>query len=71
MRPNMGNADRVIRVLIAAVIAVLYFTGSITGVWAYVLLAVAIIFLLTSLAGSCPLYSMMGIKTCRNNRAIK
>ena len=61
----MGNTDRIIRVLIAAVIAALYFTNTITGTLAYVLLAVGAIFLLTSFIGSCPLYSVFGINTCK------
>ncbi len=65
MKNNMGNTDRIIRVLIAAVIAILFISNTITGVLAYVLLVVGIIFLLTSLVGSCPLYSFLGINTCR------
>ena len=65
MKNNMGNTDRIIRVLIAAVIAVLFINNAITGVFAYILLAVGAIFLLTSLVGSCPLYSLFGINTCR------
>ena len=64
MKRNMGNADRIIRVLIAAVIAVLYYTNVITGMLAYILLAVAGIFVLTSVLGSCPLYSLFGINSC-------
>jgi Inner membrane protein YgaP-like, transmembrane domain len=64
MQKNMGNADRIFRVLIAAVIAVLYFTNVITGTLAYVLLALGAIFLLTSLMGSCLLYIPFGINTC-------
>jgi Protein of unknown function (DUF2892) len=65
MKNNMGNTDRIIRVLAAAVIAVLFINNTVTGVLAYVLLAVGGIFLLTSLVGSCPLYSLFGINTCR------
>lgn len=65
MKHNMGNADRIIRVLVAVVIAILYFTNIITGIVAYILLSVGAIFLVTSLAGSCPLYSLFGINTCR------
>jgi hypothetical protein len=64
MKLNMGNADRIIRVLIALVIALLFYKNIITGPLAYVLLAVAGIFVLTSLIGSCPLYSLIGIRTC-------
>ena len=65
MKQNMGNTDRIIRVLVAAAIAVLYISNTVTGILAYVLLAVGAIFLLTSLVGSCPLYSLLGINTCR------
>lgn len=61
----MGNTDRIIRVLAAAVIAVLFVNNTVTGVLAYVLLGVGAIFLLTSLVGSCPLYTLFGINTCR------
>jgi uncharacterized membrane protein len=64
MKKNMGNADRIIRVLIAAIIAWLYFSGTITGTLGIVLLALAIIFVLTSLVGFCPLYAPFGLRTC-------
>ncbi len=64
MKQNLGNADRFIRVLVAAVIAVLYFTNTISGTFAYILVAAGGIFLLTSLAGTCPLYSLVGVNTC-------
>jgi hypothetical protein len=64
MKKNMGNADRTIRVLVAALIAVLYFTNTVTGTFGYILLAFGVIFLLTSFTGSCPLYSVFGINTC-------
>lgn len=69
MKKNMGNADRIIRILIAAAIAVLYFTNNISGTLAYILLGVGAIFLLTSLVGSCPLYSVFGLNTCKVKKA--
>jgi Na+/phosphate symporter len=69
MKHNMGNIDRIVRVLIAVAIAVLYFTNTITGTLGYVLLAVGGIFLLTSLVSSCPLYSIFGINTCPVKKA--
>ena len=66
MKANMGTGDRVIRILIAAIIGVLYFTTVITGVWAVVLTALAAIFVITSFISFCPLYLPFGIKT--NNR---
>ena len=60
----MGIADRIIRVITAAIIAILFFTGVIEGTLGIVLLVVAGIFVLTSLVGLCPLYLPFGIRTC-------
>ena len=65
MKKNMGSADKLIRVLIAVVIAVLYYLGKIEGPLDLVLLAFAFIFLLTSLVSFCPLYVIFGINTCK------
>lgn len=65
MKKNMGSVDKLIRVLIAVVIAVLYYLGKIEGTLALVLLAFALIFLLTSLVSFCPLYTIFGINTCK------
>jgi len=62
---NMGNIDRIIRVVIAIIIAVLYFMGIISGTAAIVLLILAGIFILTSIISICPLYLPFGIKTCK------
>jgi hypothetical protein len=63
MKPNMGTIDRVVRVLVAVVIAVLYFTEQITGTAAIILGALAAIFILTSLMSFCPLYLPFGLST--------
>jgi len=59
----MGTVDRIIRILIAAVIIFLFQTEVITGTWGYVLTGIAVIFVLTSLVGVCPLYSVFKINT--------
>ncbi len=64
MKKNMGTADRIIRVIIAAIVGVLYFTGTITGTLGIVLLVLAGCFRFTSLISFCPLYAPFGIKTC-------
>ena len=66
MKRNMNNTDKFVRVLIAAAIAVLYYYGVIDGILAYVLMAVAIILLLTSLFNFCPLYKVLGIRTFKS-----
>lgn len=63
MKRNMGSADRFIRALIAVGIAILYFTGVLSGTLALILGIIAIIFLLTSLTGLCLLYIPFKMKT--------
>ena len=64
MKKNMGTADRIIRVIIAAVIATLYFTDILTGTLSIILLTLAGVFVLTSFISYCPLYAPFGLKTC-------
>lgn len=64
MKPNMGNTDRIIRVLIAAVFAYLYFSGTVTGTLGLILVILGGVFVLTSLVSFCPLYTLVGINTC-------
>ncbi len=63
MKKNMGTADKVIRILVAVVFAVLYFTHTVTGALGLVLLAVSVIFVITSLVGFCPLYYPLSLST--------
>jgi len=63
MKKNINSADRIIRVIIAAVIALLYFTNTITGTSGIVLVSAAGILLLTSVINFCPLYFILGIST--------
>lgn len=53
---NMGRADRVIRILAAAIFGYLYFSGIVSGALGIILLVLGIIFVLTSLVSFCPLY---------------
>jgi small-conductance mechanosensitive channel len=65
MPKNMGLVDRIIRVLLAAVVAVLFFTVQITGIAAIILGVIAVIFVLTSLVAFCPLYFPFKISTAK------
>lgn len=64
MKKNMGAVDRVIRAGIAGVIAIAYFSGAIDGAVAIVLGAIALVFVVTGIAGVCPLYAVLGISSC-------
>jgi Inner membrane protein YgaP-like, transmembrane domain len=68
MKKNIGSADRIVRLIVAALIAVLYFTNTITGLLGIVLLILGGIFLLTSLISFCPLYALVGVNTCSENK---
>lgn len=65
MKKNMGALDKSLRVLVAIIIALLYYLNVITGTLAYVLMGIAIIFLITSFINFCPLYTVLGINTCK------
>jgi hypothetical protein len=65
MKKNMGTADKSVRIIIAVIIAVLYYTGTISGTLGIILLIVGAVFLLTSLISFCPLYAPLGINTCK------
>ena len=60
---NMGTLDRVIRVVLAIVVALLYFTGFLSGVVAIILGIVAVMFVLTSVISFCPLYVPLKLST--------
>lgn len=68
MKKNMGGVDRIIRFVLAAVIGLLYWQGIIEGTLAYILFAVAGIFVLTSFISFCPLYPIVGLNTCKVKR---
>ena len=63
MKLNMGNLDRIIRVVLAIIFAVLYFTGTVSGTLGIILLVLGGVFLLTSLVSFCPLYVPFKINT--------
>jgi len=68
MKKNMGNIDKIIRILVAIVIAVLFFTNVISGTLGIVLLVFAGVFVLTSVMSFCPLYTLVGINTCTKDK---
>jgi len=63
MKPNLGTADRIIRAVLAIILAVLYFNGTVTGTLGIILLVLAGVLLLTSLISFCPLYAPFKFST--------
>ena len=64
MKANMSSADRTIRLIIAGIIAILFFTDVVGGTLGIILIALAAVFALTSIVSFCPLYALFGISTC-------
>jgi hypothetical protein len=64
MKKIVGNADRIVRLLLAAAIAILYFANILTGTVGIVLLVLGGVLVLTALVGFCPIYAILGINTC-------
>jgi hypothetical protein len=69
MKKNMGTTDKVIRVLVAVIILVLYFTHVVSGTLAVILLILAGVFVVTSLLGFCPLYLPFSFSTRKKEEA--
>jgi hypothetical protein len=65
MKKNIGSVDKIIRLLLVIVISVLFIQGTITGTIGIIALVLAIIFLLTSIVGFCPIYRILNLSTCK------
>lgn len=65
----MGGTDRIVRLILAAVFAYLYFSGTVTGTLGVVLVVLGAVFALTSLVSFCPLYTLVGLNTCSTKKA--
>jgi hypothetical protein len=66
MKPNLSKWDRMIRVVLAALFAYLYFAGIVTGGLGIVLLVLGVVFLGTAIAGFCPLYAAFKFSTLKS-----
>ena len=66
MKKNMGNIDKVVRVIIAIIMGGLYFANIVTGIFGIVLLVFTCIFIITSALSFCPLYTPFGLDTGSN-----
>lgn len=63
MRSNLNTTDRIVRLVLAAIVAILYFRGTIAGTLGIVLLVAAGIIGLTAIVNFCPIYQILGIST--------
>lgn len=67
MKKNIGNVDRVLRILLALLIAGLYYQGTLSGAVGIILLILAAVFVATSFIGTCPIYLALGMSTRKSN----
>lgn len=65
MKKNVGTIDKAIRILVAVVVVVLYLTHVISGALAIILLALAAIFVVTSILSFCPIWRIFGLSTSK------
>jgi hypothetical protein len=63
LEKNVGTTDRIIRFVLAAIFAILYFTGTVSGTFGIVLLVLAVVFALTALVSVCPIYLAFKLST--------
>lgn len=65
MKKNMGTVDKILRVIVAIALITLYFIEVISGTVGIILIALSVIFVLTSLVSFCPIYTIFGMNTCK------
>jgi hypothetical protein len=65
MKANVGTIDKIIRIALAALVAILYFTNVISGTLGIILLVLACVFVLTSLVSFCPIWAAFGVNTSK------
>jgi len=65
MKQNVGTIDKILRIAIAAIMAYLYFSETVTGTLGIIALAIGVAALITSAVGFCGLYSIIGVNTCK------
>lgn len=69
MTTNMGKTDRGVRLVVGIVLLILALATPVggSGILFWLMLIVGVVFTATSLMGSCPAYSVLGISTCKNS----
>ena len=65
MKKNMGSTDKFVRLVLAIVLILLFYKEILTGTLGIIALALALVLTITSLISFCPLYTLLGINTCK------
>ena len=66
MKRNLSNIDRIVRVVLAALFAYLYFGGVMTGTFGVILVVLGAVFLLTAFVSFCPIYAALKLSTFKS-----
>jgi hypothetical protein len=69
MKNNVGNTDKIVRLVVALILGGLYFGEVVTGTLGLVFLVIAAVMIITSLSGFCPLYALFGMNTCERKES--
>ena len=67
MVKNMGKTDKVIRIVLALVVGLLILTGQLVGWGAVIFGILAVVFIVTSVVGTCPIYIPFNISTLKKS----
>jgi len=67
MKKNVGSTDKIIRIVLAIVLGVLFFTKTVTGGLGIALLIAAVVLLATAFMNFCPVFAMFGTSSCAIN----
>lgn len=65
LKLNMNQTDRVVRLIVAALLSIMYYLDVIHGILGYIGLALAVIFVATAFVRFCPIYALFGWSTCK------
>ena len=65
MKKNIGTGDRFLRVMIGVIALIFGLSGMLEGTLKWVVLGVGAVMVITASVQFCPLYTLLGINTCK------
>lgn len=68
MKANVGSIDKLVRLLLAIVLILLFYFEVLSGSWGIISLIGALVLTVTSLINFCPIYSMFKMNTAKSKK---
>ena len=65
MKKNVGTGDRFLRVMVGVIALILGLSGMLEGTVKWVALGAGAVMVVTASVQFCPLYTLLGINTCK------